>query len=65
MDYAIPHDLPIERDPYATPDQHFTYSAGLSRAAINGAVYQELRRENQHRHDHAAALGHWPMSRTS
>lgn len=48
MDYDR-NDFPIERDPFAAPVDHFTYAAGASQAKVNGAVYQELRRENLRR----------------
>jgi hypothetical protein len=48
MDYDT-NDFPIERDPYAPPDQHFTFADGVSRAAINGEKWKELGRENARR----------------
>jgi hypothetical protein len=39
--------------------QRFSQIGGKSRAA------RALRDENQRRHDRAASLGHWQMSRTS
>jgi hypothetical protein len=47
---------PIDHD--KPPTEHFTYSDGVARSAINGSHFRKLRAENQRRHD--AASKHWP-----
>jgi hypothetical protein len=61
MDYDT-DQFPIERDPYAAPEDHVSVSAGVSRGGVNGAEYQALRRENLRR---VSAAKHCRQARTS
>jgi hypothetical protein len=48
MDYE-PVDFPIEREPYAVPDQHITYQCGVSMSRLKGEKWLALRAENLRR----------------
>jgi hypothetical protein len=49
MDQDTPLNFPIERDPYALPEHHFTYDDGMSRASENGEKWKALGVENARR----------------
>ena len=50
MDYDT-SDFPIEREPYAVPDQHITYASGVSGSRLKGEKWRALRRENIRRQE--------------
>lgn len=62
MDNSLTGGFPIERDPYAAPDQHITFSSGVSLAERDGAEFREVRKKNIRK---AQTSKHCRVSRTS